>query len=70
MIDIDERDMQLSVYVDGIIRGVTTDFELDKSVSCGEDVQVCLAKNFSGGIVVVPPGRHTVKIVWCGKGKS
>ena len=70
VIDIDARDMQLGVYVDGVMRGLTTEFELDKSVNCGEDVQTCLNLNFSGGIIVVPPGRHTIKIVWAGKGKN
>lgn len=69
IVDIDARDMQLEVYVDGVSSGLTTDFCLDKSVNCGEDVATCLHQNFSGGVVVVPPGRHIVKIAWAGKGK-
>ncbi|KAF8885157.1 heme peroxidase [Infundibulicybe gibba] len=67
LLDIDARDMQLDVLVDGVVRGRTTDFELDKTVDCGEDHNLCLKHNFSAGVVVVPPGKHTVKIVWVGK---
>jgi len=70
IVDIDTRDMQLAVYVDGVMKGLTTEFDLDKSVNCGENVQTCLNQNFSGGVVVVPPGRHAVKIVWFGKGEN
>jgi hypothetical protein len=70
VVDIDARDMQMEIYVDGITRGLTTDFKLDKSVNCGEDIQTCLNLNLSGGVVVVPPGKHTVQIVWVGKGEN
>lgn len=70
IVDIDKRDMQLGVYVDDVIQGMTTDFVLDKAVECGEDVRTCLNRNFSGGVVIVPPGKHTVKVIWVGKGES
>jgi hypothetical protein len=69
VIDIDARDMQLAVYVDGLLRGQTSDFELNKEVDCGEDIKTCLHMNYSGGVVVVPPGQHTVRIAWAGKGQ-
>jgi hypothetical protein len=70
VLDIDARDMRLAVYVDGIMRGMSSDFKLDKSMICGDTIQICLDQNFSTAAVVVPPGRHTVKIVWAGKGEN
>jgi len=66
-VDIDARDMELEIYVDGILRGLTSDFALNKSVNCGDNWKVCVAQNFSAGVVVVPPGNHTVKLAWGGK---
>lgn len=68
LVDLDSRDMQLAVFVDGVPHGQTTEFELDKSMNCGDDVRMCLGYNYSAGVFVVPPGRHTVKIAWAGKG--
>jgi len=65
-IDIDARDMELEIYVDGILRGLTSEFELDKSVNCADDWKDCRAQNFSTGCVIVSPGDHTVKLVWGG----
>ena len=67
-IDIDARDMELEIYVDGILRGLTSEFELDKSVNCADDWKACRAKNFSVGCVIVAPGDHIVKLVWGGTG--
>lgn len=68
VIDVDKRDMRLEVFIDGHSRGLTRDFELDKSVDCGDNWIACLNQNFSAGVVVVPPGKHTIMLVWAGKG--
>lgn len=68
VVDIDQRDLQLAVYVDGDLRGHTSGFDLNKNINCGEDARACLNAKFSGGAVVVPPGKHTVMLTWVGKG--
>ncbi|KAF7968054.1 hypothetical protein HWV62_32073, partial [Athelia sp. TMB] len=68
IMDADQRDMQFTIWIDGIIAGVTSDFVLDKSVDCGEVAKTCWQKQFSMGIVDVPSGKHTVEIRWAGKG--
>ncbi|KAF8664844.1 hypothetical protein AX16_000685 [Volvariella volvacea WC 439] len=67
IIDLDARDMQMAINVDGVPSGITSDFVLDKYVTCGDNISRCVNYNFSGGVVVVPPGRHTVEITWVGK---
>ena len=37
------------------------DIELDSTVDCGEDVAKCLNLDFASALIVVPPGRHTVR---------
>jgi hypothetical protein len=68
VVDIDARDMQMAIYVDDELRGLTRDFELNKTADCGEDLRTCLLGGFSAGFVVVRPGNHTVRIEWVGKG--
>ena len=68
LLDIDARDMQMAVYVDDDLRGLTRDFEVNKTMDCGEDLRSCLMSGFSAGVVVVRPGKHTVRIQWVGKG--
>lgn len=69
LIDIDSRDMRLGVYVDGHSLGVTTDFEVDKDVQCdGSNWVDCLNKGFSAAALVIPKGKHEVKVEWVGKG--
>ena len=70
VIDIDKRDTRLAVFIDGHARGLTRDFELDKSVDCGDDWIKCVNMGFSAGVVIVPDGKHTIKIAWAGKGES
>jgi len=65
--DVDKRDMRMAIYVDDILRGLTTDFDLDLEEDCGLDVYVCARKNFSAGWLVVPAGKHQVSIQWNGK---
>jgi hypothetical protein len=69
IVDIDAMDMQMAVYVDEELRGLTRDFELDKARNCGDDLRACGTGGFSAGVVVVAPGKHTVKIEWAGKGE-
>jgi hypothetical protein len=68
VVDIDARDMQMAVYVDNQLRGLTRDFEVNKTMNCGEDLRACLISGFSAGVVVVRPGKHAVRIQWVGKG--
>lgn len=68
ILDIDSRDTRMKFYIDGVSQGVTRDVEVDKEMDCGEDVASCLERGFSAGVIVVPPGKHTVKIEWFGKG--
>lgn len=66
-VDIDERDMQFKVFVDGKLKRISTDFELNKSVYCGENLDKCFEEGFSKASVIVPPGKHIVKVEWIGK---
>ena len=68
--DADKRDMRMAIYVDNILRGLTSDFDLNLDEDCGLNVYLCARKNFSGGLLVVPAGKHEVSIQWNGKGKS
>lgn len=68
--DVDKKDMQMVISVDGIARGLTRDFDLDLEEDCGLDVPVCAQKGFSGGLLVIPAGKHEVLIEWNGKGIS
>jgi hypothetical protein len=69
IVDIDAMDVQMAIYVDEELRGLTRDFELDKANNCGESLKACLTGGFSAGVVVVGAGSHTVKIEWVGKGQ-
>lgn len=60
--------MRLNLFIDSELKGLTTEFVLDRSVDCGDDLRLCLRLGFSAAAIVVPPGKHTVKIVWAGKG--
>ncbi|KAF8623795.1 hypothetical protein AX17_007298 [Amanita inopinata Kibby_2008] len=62
VVDIDRRDVQLTMWIDDEYHGRARDVEIDPTVECGEDVNKCLSLDFSAGLIVVPPGRHTVKI--------
>ena len=66
--DADKRDMRMAIYIDNILRGLTSDFDLDLEEDCG--LNLCAKKNFSGGLLVVPAGEHLVSIQWNGKGTS
>jgi hypothetical protein len=66
--DADKRDMRMAIYVDNILRGLTSDFDLDLEEDCGLNVYLCARKNFSAGLLVVPAGNHEVSIQLSGKG--
>ena len=68
--DADKRDMRMAIYIDNILRGLTSDFDLDLEEDCGLNVYTCAGKNFSGGLLVVPAGKHEISIQWNGKGTS
>ena len=42
------RDIRMAIYVDNIIRGLTSDFDLDLEEDCGLNVYLCAKGNFSG----------------------
>jgi len=67
IVDIDYRDTRLDIFANGKYYGSTSDFALDKSVYCGEDLNACIQQGFSMGTVVVPPGKMSVEINWSGK---
>ncbi|KAH7928582.1 hypothetical protein BV22DRAFT_1030528 [Leucogyrophana mollusca] len=67
LIDIDYRDTRLDVFSNGKYYGSTSDFVVDKSVYCGEDLNVCIEKGFSMGTVIIPGGKQSVEIAWSGK---
>ncbi|KDQ11187.1 hypothetical protein BOTBODRAFT_35487 [Botryobasidium botryosum FD-172 SS1] len=66
-VDVDERDMRFKVFVDGKLNQVSTDFELDKTLNCGQDALKCVEEGFSEASVVIPSGKHTIKVEWIGK---
>lgn len=68
IVDIDIKDTRMAIFVDGVLRGLTRDFELNKTMDCGENLRTCLNEGFSAGVVIVPPGNHAVRIEWAGKG--
>jgi hypothetical protein len=55
LFDVDKKDMQLAIWVDDILRGVTSEFDLNLDEDCGLDVYECFQKQFSGGLLV--PGE-------------
>jgi len=60
----------MAIYIDDELRGLTRDFEVNKTMNCGEDLRKCLLDGFSAGVVVIRPGKHTARIQWVGKGIS
>ncbi|KAF9006969.1 hypothetical protein BDQ17DRAFT_1407526 [Cyathus striatus] len=66
-VDVDKKDVRMSVEVDNVLRGFARDFELNKTEDCGDNIGLCLNNGFSAGLVVIPPGKHTVRIDWQGK---
>lgn len=70
VMDLDARDIRMTLFVDDVLRGITRDFELDKNVTCGEDLRSCLNQGFSAGMIVIDPGKHKVRVEWAGKGMN
>ncbi|KAG5645631.1 hypothetical protein DXG03_005622 [Asterophora parasitica] len=68
LVAIGNRDLRMGVYVDNVLRGMTTRIVRNSTESCGEVINDCLAKKFSAGLVVIPAGNHTVRIQWEGNG--
>ncbi|KAK2467669.1 hypothetical protein APHAL10511_000524 [Amanita phalloides] len=60
VIDIDKRDIEIRMWVDNEDRGHRT-VDLDPTVDCGDNISQCIAQGFGAALIVVPPGRHTVK---------
>ncbi|KAG6837767.1 hypothetical protein H0H93_001694 [Arthromyces matolae] len=64
VVAIDNRDLRMGVYVDEVLRGMTSRIERNSSETCGENVSNCLRMKFSSGVVIVPSGNHTVRVEW------
>ncbi|TFK61377.1 heme peroxidase [Pluteus cervinus] len=69
-IDIDKRDMQFKVFVDGKLRALSTDFRSDRRLDCGEDPEKCGELGYSTAEVLVKKGTHEVKFEWAGSGSG
>ncbi len=68
IIDIDAKDMSMGMYVDGVAKGDTPVKEVNKTETCN-DANDCWGKDYSSGSVVVPRGKHTVRVQWAGFGE-
>lgn len=67
IVDIDFRDTRLDVVSNGKYYGSTSDFSLNKTEFCGEDINRCIALGYSTGTVIIPGGKQEVEITWSGK---
>jgi hypothetical protein len=68
VVDIDYRDTRVDILSNGKYYGSTSDFALNKTEFCGEDLNKCLAQGFSTGTVIIPGGKQNVELSWSGKG--
>ncbi|KJA24877.1 hypothetical protein HYPSUDRAFT_38235 [Hypholoma sublateritium FD-334 SS-4] len=66
LIDIDAKDLAVSFWVDNVSVGNSPSVPLNKTDNCGEDYGECLRRGFSAGVIVVPKGKHTVRVQWIG----
>ena len=62
VVDLDRKDMRMAVYVDDCLFGLITAMEPDPKQDCGHDMLLCLHMQFSAGVVIIPPGRHIIRI--------
>lgn len=69
LIDIDAKDLAVSFWVDNVSVGNTPSVVLNKTDNCGDDYGECLRRGFSAGVIVVPKGKHTVRVQWIGVGE-
>ncbi|KAH6905088.1 hypothetical protein BKA70DRAFT_1293407 [Coprinopsis sp. MPI-PUGE-AT-0042] len=67
IVDIDFRDTRLDVISNGKYYGSTSDFALNKTEFCGEDINRCISLGYSTGTVVIPGGKQDVEVTWSGK---
>ncbi|TFK69779.1 hypothetical protein BDN72DRAFT_585595 [Pluteus cervinus] len=67
VIDADKRDTIMRIIVDDEVRGLTRDFELDKTVDCGVDNYRNCLKAHSAGFVIIEKGKHSVTVEYAGK---
>lgn len=66
--DLDQRDMQFKVSVNGKKKATSSDFVLDKRIDCGDRVDECLRMGFSTAQVIIPGGKKMIKLEWIGNG--
>ena len=69
VIDVDAKDLAMSFWVDNVSVGNTPSVGLNKTDNCGDDLGECLRRGFSAGVIVVPKGKHTVRVQWIGLGE-
>ncbi|KAJ2915859.1 hypothetical protein MD484_g4543, partial [Candolleomyces efflorescens] len=67
VVDIDYRDTRVDILSNGKYYGSTSDFALNKTEFCGEDLNKCIAQGFSTGTVIIPGGKQDVELSWSGK---
>jgi len=67
IVDIDYRDTRIDILSNGQYYGSTSDFALNKTEFCGEDLNRCIAQGFSTGTVIMPGGMQNVEVTWSGK---
>jgi hypothetical protein len=68
IIDIDYRDTRIDILSNGKYYSSTSDFALNKTEFCGEDLNKCIAQGFSTGTVIIPGGTQNIEVMWSGKG--
>ncbi|TFK66019.1 hypothetical protein BDN72DRAFT_170317 [Pluteus cervinus] len=73
MLDVDKQDTKMRVVVDGVVRGLTRDFDLNPDVDCGDGLgpggfRNCMTMGHSVGQLTITSGLHKVNIQYAGKG--
>lgn len=68
ILDADKKDMRFAVYIDNLLIGHSPNITVNKEEDCGIDPNECCRLGFSGVGVIVPAGRHTVRVEWLGNG--
>ena len=62
VVDLDKRDIDIQLSLDDQVQVQDAKaVVLDADVNCGDDVVKCLHLGFSSSLMLIPPGRHTVK---------
>lgn len=68
ILDADKKDMTFAVHIDDRLIGHSPNITVNKQDDCGINPHECYRLGFSGSEVIVPAGRHTVRVEWLGNG--